>query len=168
MLLQKIEGNLQKKLRTDNLGRLASCQFCILLLIPFMEFAHFEIIQNKYCSSFHYYCRNAIWCSLYWSYLFYSLPVNLQIYKSNSLEKGLTEFLFSFQFNFFLSVFALSSLASQLFSGNISFFTTGVVFMAALFVTFKRYATILYTFSLVFFLFGLYKIQNNSTLFIFK
>lgn len=153
-----------EKLRIDNLSRLRLMSIFILLLIPFMEFAHYEIIQNKYCSSFHYYCETLF--GAHYTGVIYSIAY-LLIYKfANPInwKKGLADLFIFFSIQLFLSIFAFSSLASQLFSGNISFFTTGAVFMAALFVTFKRYATILYTFNLIFFLLGLYKIQDNSTL----
>ena len=58
--------------------------------------------------------------------------------------------------------------AAEFFSGNIVFFTTGAVFLAALFVTFKRYTTIVYVLSLFLFLVGLYKFQKNLDLLFFN
>ena len=67
-----------------------------------------------------------------------------------------------------MSIFGITSLAAQFFSGNIVFFTTGAVFLAALFVTFKRYTTIVYVLSLFLFLVGLYKFQKNLDLLFFN
>ncbi len=161
---KKYRREFAEKLRIDNLARLRVMSIFILILTPFMAFAHFEIIERNYCTSIHFYCESlfgAHYAGIAFSFAY------LFIYKfGNPLrwKQIFAEFFVFFSIQLFLLVFAVSSLASQLFSGNISFFTTGAVFMAALFVTYKRYATILYLVTLVLFLLGLYKIQINSSL----
>jgi hypothetical protein len=161
---KKYRREFAEKLRIDNLARLKVMSIFILMLMPFMAFAHFEIIEHKYCNSIHFYCESLF--GAHYSGIIFSV-VYLLIYKFGNpihWKPIIAEFYVFISIQLFLFIFAISSLASQLFSGNISFFTTGAVFMAALFVTYKRYATILYLVTLVLFLIGLYKIQINSSL----
>jgi hypothetical protein len=151
-------------LRSDNLARLQVMAICILILSPFMIWGHYEIIKHEYCSKNPFYCEtlfSAHYASLVFSIIF------LFVYRfanPMSWKKIISEFFTFFSILFYLSIFAISSLAAQLFKGNIVFFTTGAVFMAALFVTFKRYTTILYSFALGFFLIGLFKLQKDPDL----
>lgn len=161
---KKYRREFAEKLRVDNLARLKVMSIFILMLMPFMVFAHFEIIERKYCTSIHFYCESLF--GAHYGGIIFSIAY-LLIYKFGNPIRWkpiIAEFFVFFSIQLFLLVFAISSLASQLFSGNISFFTTGAVFMAALFVTYKRYATILYLVTLALFIIGLYKIQINSSL----
>ncbi len=153
-----------EKLRTDNIARLKVMSLFVLSLIPFMALAHFEIIKLKYCKTIPFYCETLF--GAHYAAVSFSI-IYLIVYRFANPRNWKIFFAEAFVFFFillFLTIFSISSLASQLLSGNISFFTTGAVFMAALFVTFKRYATILYFSSLFFFLFGLYKFQSDASL----
>ena len=90
----------------------------------------------------------------------------MQILYAGKVSLG--KFLFFFQFSFIYQFLELHLLLLNFFPEILFFFTTGAVFLAALFVTFKRYATAIYAISLILFLFGLYKFQKNSDLLFFN
>ncbi|MBP9887774.1 MAG: serine/threonine-protein phosphatase [Leptospiraceae bacterium] len=152
------------KLRTENLTRLKVMALFILFLTPFMGFAHFQLIEKSYCSKIHFYCETLF--AAHYSSILYAL-IYLVIYKytnPKNWHRFFSEILVLFSILFYLSIFSISSLAAQFFKGNIVFFTTGSVFMAALFVTFKRYATLIYFLTLASFIVGLYKFQHDKDL----
>lgn len=154
-----------ERLRIDNISRLRVVSIFILLLTPFMLWAHLEIISHNYCKNIPYYCESlfgAHYSSILFSILYLSL---FKFFNPEKWSKILADVFIIISIYCFLLMFAISSIASQLLSGNISFFTTGAVFIAALFVTFKRYATFLYFSTLLLFIFGLFKVQTNSDLF---
>ena len=49
-------GEFSKKLRHENLGRLNFMSICLLLLTPFMVYAHGQLVEHQYCSKNHFYC----------------------------------------------------------------------------------------------------------------
>ncbi|HMV41189.1 MAG TPA: PP2C family protein-serine/threonine phosphatase [Leptospiraceae bacterium] len=153
------------KLRMDNLSRFNLVSFFILLLSPFMVWTHIEIVSHNYCNLYLYYCEvlfGAHYLGVFFAlvYLIFYRFLNPAKWNKVLLEGFILISIFSF-----LGLFALSSLASQRLTGNISFFTTGAVFIAALFVTFKRYATLVYFSILFLFILGLYNFQTNPDLF---
>ncbi|MBP7281980.1 MAG: serine/threonine-protein phosphatase [Leptospiraceae bacterium] len=161
-------GEFSKKLRHENLGRLNFMSICLLLLTPFMVYAHGQLVEHQYCSKNHFYCDTLF--TAHYTAIGYAI-LYIIIYKfANPLrwKSFFGEILVFFSIQFYLSIFGITSIAAQFFSGNIVFFTTGAVFLAALFVTFKRYATAIYAISLILFLFGLYKFQKNSDLLFFN
>jgi hypothetical protein len=151
----------EEKLISENLVRLRMLAYIICSIAPFGIFAHFKIYTQGFCGRTPGYCE-FLFTTHYVAYLISGIYIFLypKIILPSFGKRSAHIISLIFILIYFL-LFSSSSLASQFFSGNIVFFTMGVVLLSSLLVSFKKETTYLYIFILIFFLIGLKLLQRD-------
>lgn len=150
----------REKLDRENLSRLNALAMMLITISPFAILAHFVIYSNGFCDNENY-------CKLLFSSHYLAIIFSLLLLIATKIiykKKLVPSFLILFSILFYFLLFASSSISSQFNNGNIVFFSTGSVLLASLFVTFKRYSTVMYPFILILFIFFMFFIQKDKEL----